>query len=309
MARTPVIVVHGGAGVLRRGHDRLRRQQQAGLVRALEAGVAAFEYADGTATAAEAAVIAAVEVLEDEPTFNAGRGAVYTSSGHIEHDAAIMRGDSAFGGVGAIHGIRNPIRAAKAVMDEGTHLLLCGTAATAFALAAGCVEAEQSWFHTELRYRQLIDSIHSTPRLDHSESDMPTGTVGAVALDAGGHLAAATSTGGMTGKHDGRVGDTPVPGAGTYARDGLCAVSCTGRGEEFLRAVAAYDVAARMGYSGLSLQEATNATIDALPPETGGLIAVDADGNVTLPYSTAGMLRGFARPGEAPCVGVFEVLE
>ncbi len=309
MTNTPVIAVHGGAGVLRRGNDRSREQQRTGLLRAIEAGRTAFEHADGCTTAAEAAVIAAVEVLEDDPAFNAGRGAVYTSSGGIEHDAALMRGDGAFGGVGAIRGIRNPIRAAKAVMDDATHLLLCGEAATVFAREAGCAEAEQSWFHTEFRYRQLVDAVQSAPRLDHSEYDMPTGTVGAVALDARGNLAAATSTGGMTGKRDGRIGDTPVPGAGTFARDGLCAVSCTGRGEELLRAVAAYDVAARMAYSGLSLYASADATINALPPETGGLIAVDAAGHVALPYTTAGMLRGFARQGESPRVGVFEALE
>lgn len=309
MEGVPVVVVHGGAGVLRHGNDRLRSRQRTGLIRALEAALAALASSDSSTTAAEAAVIAAVEVLEDEPTFNAGRGAVFSTSGHIEHDAAIMRGDGAFGGVAAIRDIRNPIRAAKAVMDDRTHLLLSGPAATAFALEAGCAQAPQSWFHTDLRYRQLIDSARTVPRLDHSEFDTTTGTVGAVALDADGCLAAATSTGGMTGKRDGRIGDTPIPGAGTYARDGVCAVSCTGRGEEFLRAVAAYDVAARMAYSRLPLERAAEATIGALPAETGGLIAVDAGGNAALPYSTPGMLRGFARPGGPLRVGVFDRLD
>ncbi len=314
---TPVVVVHGGAGILTRDGDAgLRADQLAGLHASLVAAMRILEQADqqereGThaavhQTAAEAAVYAAVMLLEDSPGFNAGRGAVFTRSGDIEHDAAIAAGDGRFGGVAGLRGIRNPISAARSVMDDGMHALLCGQAATSFALEQGCTPARHDYFFTERRYRQLKESEAGSPSLDHSGS---MGTVGAVALDADGALAAATSTGGMTGKRNGRAGDSPIPGAGTWASGGECAVSCTGHGEAFLRGVTAYDVVARLRYNGQSLHEACHATLATLPPGSGGLIAVDRHGTVAMPYTTSGMLRGVMFAGGAPEVGVFEELE
>ncbi|HYS65225.1 MAG TPA: isoaspartyl peptidase/L-asparaginase, partial [Paraburkholderia sp.] len=276
------------------------------------------------------AVSEAVRLLEDCPLFNAGRGAVYTAAGTHELDAAIMDGSTLeAGAICCVKRVRNPILAARCVLERSEHVLFTGEGAEAFAAAQGLEFVEPGYFHTEARHRQwLLARDQQRAMLDHdgatlagapSSDDDPAphepidpnrkfGTVGAVALDRHGHVAAATSTGGVTNKQVGRVGDTPLIGAGCYADDATCAVSTTGSGEMFMRMVAAYDVAAQMAYRNVTLQEAAHDVVMNRLPKIngrGGLIAVDAHGNVTLPFNTEGMYRGFARPGETPVTAIY----
>jgi beta-aspartyl-peptidase (threonine type) len=264
-----------------------------------------------------------VRQLEECPLFNAGRGAVYTADGRHELDACVMRGsDLAAGAVAGVRTLRNPILAARAVMEAGGPVMLIGPGAEQFAAERGCETVAPEWFDTPERFAQL-QAMQASDRtaLDHDGASQlaPTvpaplderdkfGTVGAVALDAHGHLAAATSTGGMTNKRPGRVGDSPLIGAGCYANDRTVAVSCTGVGEAFMRGLAAYDVSALVEYVGLPLRFAAKRVVmDKLPPlgGRGGLIAVDARGNVALPFNTEGMYRGWARVGEAPVSAIY----
>ena len=244
------------------------------------------------------AVEAAVVVMEDSPHFNAGYGAALTENGEHEHDASIMDGATlAAGAVCATRRIRNPIRAARAVMEKSDCVLLAGAAADAFAARSGLACVENSHFTTERRVKALaslkVRQARGTIGLA-SEAEKH-GTVGAVALDVRGNLAAATSTGGFNNKPAGRVGDSPIIGAGTYARNGVCAVSGTGQGEIFIRRVAAYDVAARMHYAGQALDQATAAVIETLGSYKigAGMVAVDATGRVVVPFNTLGMARGW----------------
>lgn len=267
------------------------------------------------------AVTLAVEMLEDCPLFNAGHGAVFTRDETHELDAAIMDGANLrAGAVACVGRIRRPIRAARAVMEQGEHVLLVAQGAERFAQSRGLEMVAQDYFSTELRRAQLHQAIAlQTTLLDHdAEVDAVSvplaparpldegrkfGTVGAVALDVHGNLAAATSTGGMTYKRAGRVGDAPLIGAGTYADNRSAAVSCTGSGEMFIRAAAAHDVCARMAYGGASLAAAVHSVVmDELPRigGRGGLIAIDAAGNLSLVCNTDGMYRGFARGAQAP---------
>jgi beta-aspartyl-peptidase (threonine type) len=263
------IVVHGGAGQWR---PEQRDPARAGVAQAVEAGHAILR-AGGDALAA---VQAAVMALEDDPLFNAGRGAALDERGQAIHDAAVMRGaDRAAGAVAALSGIRNPITAARAVLDEGRHVLLVGVHAGSFARERGLETAPGPWFITEERRR----------RFEH-------GTVGAVALDAHGGVAAATSTGGIDGKHPGRVGDSPLIAAGTWADDRTVAVSCTGDGEAIIRAALAHEVDALVRHAGLPLGEACERAL-AEVPGTAGLIAVGADGTVAAPFTTAAMPRAW----------------
>ncbi len=301
---TPTIVIHGGAGTIPEAELTPERLAafHAGLRAALEAGRAVLR---GGGPALQA-VVAAVAVLEDDPLFNAGRGATLTRAGMVEMDAALMDGTT--GRAGAVAGVtrvRHPILAAEAVMRATPHLLLAGPAADAFAAAQGLAIEDPSWFVTAQRRAQL-DQARAQRRvaLDH---DLPEaarmGTVGAVAVDAGGHLAAATSTGGMTNKMDGRIGDTPIIGAGTWAEDATCAVSCTGKGEAFIRCAAAHQVAALIRYRGLTPQEAAEeVALRAVPAQegSGGLIVVDGQGRVGMAFGTGGMYRGVARGEDAP---------
>jgi isoaspartyl peptidase/L-asparaginase-like protein (Ntn-hydrolase superfamily) len=269
----PVIAIHGGAGVMRR--DRPGEEQRAVLRRALEAA-----YAQKTALDA---VTAAVVVLEDSPLFNAGRGSCFNADGEIEMDASVMEGERLrAGAVAAVRRIRNPVLAARAVMEKTRHVLLAGDGAERFARAQGLVLEEPSYFATEKRRSALKRN------LKHHH-----GTVGAVALDREGNLAAATSTGGYTGKLPGRIGDSPIIGAGTYADNRACAVSGTGLGEAFMRAAVAHDVAARMRYRKESLGRAAAAALAnvARLGGDGGLIAVDHRGNVAMPFNSEGMYR------------------
>ena len=311
---TPVIAIHGGAGTLSRAHISAEQERayHAALQQVLLAGQAVL--AQG-GTAMEA-VCEAVRLLEDCPLFNAGHGAVFTAQATHELDAAVMDGATlAAGAVAGVSRIRNPVQAARAVMQNGQHVLMVAEGAERMAQEAGLATVEPSYFSTPARHAQLLaaQARQAGVVLDHDgaaalagraiDEGRKMGTVGAVALDAHGHLAAATSTGGMTNKLPGRLGDSPLIGCGTYADDRTAAVSCTGHGESFIRVAAAHDVCARMAYGGASLEAATHAVVhEALPAVqgTGGLIAVDRQGNVCLSFNTEGMYRGLARVGQAP---------
>jgi L-asparaginase / beta-aspartyl-peptidase len=313
----PVIAIHGGAGTLTRSQISPQREAayHGALSEILRAGARVL--AEG-GTALDA-VSLAVDLLEDSALFNAGHGAVFTSDETHELDAAIMDGASLrAGAVACVSRIKRPLRAARLVMEHGEHVLMAGQGAEAFALANGLELTDPSYFSTEFRREQLRRARAAAVNvLDHDgggdgaplDDTKKLGTVGAVALDARGHLAAATSTGGVTNKRPGRVGDSPLIGAGTYADDRTAAVSCTGSCEMFIRACAAYDVCARMAYGGRSLEQAaTQVVLESLPAieGRGGLIAVDARGNVSLPFNTEGMYRGWMRAGDAaPQTAIF----
>jgi beta-aspartyl-peptidase (threonine type) len=285
------IAIHGGAGAVpRRGAaDEDAHEYRASLARALDAGFAILDQGGASLDA----VTTCVRMLEDDPLFNAGRGAALTRDGWAELDAAVMSGKTQkAGAVAAVRHVKNPIELARRVMEKSRHVLLVGVGAEEFALEEGFALTPNLYFRTDERRRQLDQE-----KLGHSVSDlMPTsqGTVGAVALDSRGDLAAATSTG-MTNKRQGRVGDSPIIGAGTYAKNGVCAVSATGHGEYFIRAVAAYHICAAVEYRGLSLaeaaREAVHVNIGALGG-SGGVIAVDAHGVLVMEFSTEGMFRG-----------------
>lgn len=272
------------------------------------------------------AVSLAVDLLEDCPLFNAGHGSVFTHDETHELDAAVMDGATLrAGAVACVSRVRRPLRAARAVMEYSEHVLLVGAGAEAFAEGLGLEMVSPDYFSTEARREQLRRALSTDKAvLDHDgaalvfrpsaagaaplDDDRKFGTVGAVALDAHGNLAAATSTGGMTNKRPGRVGDTPLIGAGTYADNRTAAVSCTGTGEMFIRTAAAYDICARMAYGGLSLDAAAQQVVMNVLPAMGGrggLIAVDAQGNLSLPFNTEGMYRGHARVGETPQTAIF----
>ncbi|TGD98349.1 isoaspartyl peptidase/L-asparaginase family protein [Methylobacterium nonmethylotrophicum] len=307
----PVLVIHGGAGTIARADPAAEAPYHDALAAILAAGERCL--AEGGS--ALAAVGLAVDLLEECPLFNAGHGAVFTSAGTHELDAAIMDGATLrAGAVAGLTRVRRPGRAARAVMDEGTHVLLAGAGAEDFCRRHGLEMVAPDFFSTEERRRQLAAAqAEGRVSLDHDGSAPlgerhKFGTVGAVALDRHGHLAALTSTGGMTNKRPGRIGDSPLIGAGTYADDRTAAVSCTGTGEVFIRAAAAHDVCARMAYAGLDLATAAEAVVrDALTPlgGEGGLIAVDVRGRVAMPFNTAGMYRGLVRPGDAPMTAIF----
>jgi beta-aspartyl-peptidase (threonine type) len=294
------LAVHGGAGTLRRGEMSPGRaaQYRTGLRRALEAGRDVLA-ADGSAL--DAATAAVVE-LENEPLFNAGRGAVFTAAGTQEMDAAVMDGrERRAGAVAGIFGLKNPVRAARAVMEHSPHVLLIGEGALAFCREHGLEFADPDYFFTESRWRALQRTLdlerHGRVEDEAADEARRHGTVGAVARDRHGKLAAATSTGGMTGKLPGRVGDSPVIGAGTYADNETCAVSATGHGEFFIRFTAAYEIAARLRHGGDSLATAARAVVDELGQVggSGGLVAVGRDGALALPFNCSGMYRGYVK--------------
>jgi len=319
---TPVIAIHGGAGTI--SAATLAPDAARGYHEALHAiTLAAQKLLLSGGSALDAACLA-VEMLEDCPLFNAGHGAVFTHEETHELDAAVMDGsDLRAGAIAGVSHVRRPVRAARTVMEDGAHVLLAGAGAEAFARERGLEMVEPSYFSTEARRAQL-HRVRDAGRvaLDHDgaalafkfqresaplDEDRKMGTVGAVALDVHGHLAAATSTGGMTNKRVGRVGDSPLIGAGTYADDRSAAVSCTGSGEMFIRVAAAYDVCARMRYAGQSLAEACEAVVmQSLPAigGSGGLIAVDRQGHLSLAFNTEGMYRAHARGAQAPVTAI-----
>lgn len=301
------IAIHGGAGTIA-PHlltPKLEKEYLHALKSALQVGKAIL-VDNGTALDA---VEAAVRCLEDCPLFNAGKGSVFTHEKTNELDAAIMCGlRLQAGSVAAVRQVKNPITLARTIMEKSNHVMLHGSGALQFAKLHGLEIEDDAYFFSHYRYEQLLNVINEEHSyLDHSPEpkfpdDKKFGTVGAVALDMHGNLAAATSTGGMTNKRYGRIGDSPVIGAGTYANNHTCAVSCTGHGEYFLRAVAAYDVSCLMEYKGLSLQEAADYVIHQKMVKLGGeggLIAVDRKGNVVLPFNSEGMYRGWANNFES----------
>jgi beta-aspartyl-peptidase (threonine type) len=287
------LVIHGGAGVIERQSISAEREQsiRRGLESALDAGSAVLERGGSALDAVEAAV----RTLEDDPNFNAGRGAVFTHEGRIELDAAIMDGGNrAAGAVAGVATTRNPVSLARAVMEKTPHVFLGGSGADEFAREQGLEQAPPEWFETEERRHQL-DKVKAN-RSEAFDVELKYGTVGAVALDSSGHVAAATSTGGLTGKRWGRIGDTPVIGAGTYADDRSAAVSGTGTGEMFIRAVAGHQLAERVRLSGNSLQQALDGVLSDIESlgGSGGLIAVDRNGDAVWGFTTPGMYRGMA---------------
>jgi len=325
----PVLVIHGGAGAMSRAalSPEKEREFHEALQRILRAG---YEVLANGGSALDA-VTAAVVGLEDCPLFNAGRGAVFTSAGTHELDASIMDGSNLrTGAIANVHHIRNPVLAARKVMEESRHVFFVGEGAETFAQEHGIQMVERTYFSTPERHAQLLRVQKETPGVaslddgqrlttgssaealdppnDPLDVDKKFGTVGAVALDAQGNLAAATSTGGITNKQVGRIGDAPIIGAGCYASNQTCAVSSTGTGEMYIRLVAAYDIAARMRYAGASLQEAAEAVMYQEIPSIGGkggLIAVDAQGNIALPFNTEGMYRGYMRVGQEPVTDIY----
>ena len=287
------LVVHGGAGIIER--HRLTADQDKGIRAALQHALDTGAALLGAGGSALDAVEATVKELEDNPHFNAGRGAVVTFDGSSELDAAIMDGSNMdAGAVAAATGTKNPINLARAVMEKSPHVMLSGAGADQFSREQGLEQAGPEWFATAERRRQLDELKSRGP--DWFDVDMKYGTVGAVALDVHGHLAAGTSTGGITGKRWGRIGDSPIIGAGTFADDRACAVSATGSGEYFLRAAAAHEVSARMRLAGESAQSAADAVIAEVGAlgGSGGLIVVSAQGHAIWSFNSAGMYRGRA---------------
>jgi beta-aspartyl-peptidase (threonine type) len=309
------LAVHGGAGVIRK--DELTAEQESEYRRSLAAALEVGQKILSAGGPALDAVEASVSVLEDDPLFNAGRGSVFTHEGKIEMDAAIMDGKNLkAGAVAAVRNVKNPIRLARAVMERSPHVFLIGDGAARFAEDIGIELCDNTYFYTDRRWNELEKAIEAGKvTLDHSSLDprigqkKPMGTVGAVALDMAGRLAAATSTGGMTNKQYGRVGDTPIIGAGTYADD-VCAVSCTGHGEFFIRAVAAYDLAARIRFAGKPITDAAAEAINRVGSfgGEGGLIAIDNAGNIAMPFNSEGMYRGYLRSGEQTSIGIFDAM-
>lgn len=296
------IVLHGGAGTILK-EDMTPALEQAycdGLQQALDLGYAVLEQGGTAVNAVKAALV----ILEDNVLFNAGRGSVFTKKGVQEMDAAIMDGtDLSAGAIAGVRNVRNPIELATEVMRNSNHVFLSGKGANDFAIKQGVKLEPDEYFFSQFRYDQwkaIRDSDtysldHTNHHLEELMRDKKFGTVGAVACDSKGNLAAATSTGGMTNKKYGRIGDSPMIGAGTYANNATCAISCTGHGEMFIRSVAAYDVSCLMEYKGLSLQEAMDTVVNrklmALQGE-GGMIGVDAKGNAAMVLNSAGMYRG-----------------
>lgn len=298
------LAIHGGAGTIERSGmtPGKEREYRAGLERALTAGYEILKRGGSSLDATEAAV----RVLEDDSHFNAGRGSVFTSAGTNEMDASIMDGKTLkAGAVGSVKHIKNPIVLARLVMEKSPHVMLDCAGAEAFAKANGIELVDQKYFFTQERWDALqkVKAAEKHRASGDGKSFIITdqdrhGTVGAVALDQDGNLAAATSTGGMTNKMPGRIGDTPVIGAGTYANNQTCAVSCTGDGEYFIRVGAAHDVSALMQYRGLNLREAAQTALDTVKQlgGSGGLIAIGKSGEIALPFNTNGMYRGYVDP-------------
>lgn len=303
------IAIHGGAGTLVKGMMTPEKElaYKSALQVALDEG---YKILENGGTSLDAVAVA-VKHLEDSPLFNAGRGSVFTADGTHEMDASIMDGKTLnAGAVSLISGIKNPISLARDVMEKSEHVFLAGEGAMRFAKQLNYKLEETSYFYDEFRYQQWLEIKDSDAfQLDHSvKKDSKFGTVGAVACDQFGNIAAATSTGGMTNKKFGRVGDSPVIGAGTYANNKTCAVSCTGSGEFFIRGVVAYNVSCLMEYKGLSLQEACDEVIQNRVLNIGGdggLIAVDSQNNIALVFNTEGMYRGCKSSGGVDEVAIY----
>ena len=312
---TYALAIHGGAGTILSSNmtPELKAAYEDALREALGAGFSVLEKKGSSLDA----VIEATKALEDNILFNAGRGSVFTRKGTHEMDASVMEGRNLLAGaVAGVQNIRNPVELAAEVMKNSQHVFLCGDGAKEFALERGIALVPESYFYSEFRYKQwqkardtdqyVLD--HSTVKIEALMRDKKFGTVGAVACDAEGNLAAATSTGGMTNKNYGRIGDTPIIGIGTYANNATCAISCTGHGELFMRAVAAYDVSAMMEYGNLSLEDAMNEVVMVKLKNIGGeggMIGVDASGKISMYFNSEGMYRAMKDSEGREEIGIF----
>ncbi|WP_288372228.1 isoaspartyl peptidase/L-asparaginase [uncultured Algoriphagus sp.] len=314
------LAIHGGAGTIKRENmsEEQEAEYRAKLKEALDAGFAVLE----SGGEALDAVIAAVKVMENSPLFNAGKGAVFTNEGKNEMDAAIMDGrDRNAGAVAGLTTVKNPITAARAVMENSPHVFMTGAGAEVFAKEQELELVSPDYFYTDFRFQQL-EKIRETEKtqLDHSSllemelqdpffKDRKFGTVGAVALDKNGNIAAATSTGGMTNKRYGRVGDVPIIGAGTYADNATCAVSATGHGEFFIRTVVGHEIASQMRYGNKSLEDAANDVVMKQLVEmggSGGIISIDRMGNIAMPFNSEGMYRGYRKADQEAQVFIYK---
>lgn len=304
------IAIHGGAGTILR--SSMSPEKETAYKQALSDAILAGERILKNGGTSLDAVEAAIRCLEDQPLFNAGKGSVFNHEGVNEMDASIMEGKSLkAGAVASVRNIKNPIALAKQVLQNSEHVFLAGTGALDFARKMNAEFMPDDYFFVQQRYDQFLEAKASdSVQLDHtvSKNEKKFGTVGAVALDIHGDLAAGTSTGGMTNKKNGRVGDTPIIGAGTYANNKTCAISCTGHGEFFIRSVVAYDISCLMEYKGLSLKQACDLVVkDKLVKMggEGGLIALDAKGNIELPYNSDGMYRASLKQGSEMYTGIY----
>ncbi len=298
------VVIHGGAGVMSKEliNEAARSEYKAKLNEALEQGNKML--AEG-ATATDV-VVKVINIMEDSPLFNAGKGAVFTHEGVNELDASIMEGRTLnAGAVAGVRDIKNPINAARAVMEHSEHVMLSGPGASQFAKEQGLEIVPNSYFYTESRYQSLQQLLKKERERTGKDN---TGTVGCVVLDSYGNLCAGTSTGGMTNKRYGRIGDSPVIGAGTYANNNTCAVSCTGHGEYYIRLGFARDISAMMEYKNLDLQAACREEINKLTNMggTGGVIGVDKQGNIAMEFNTSGMFRGYLKSSGEKEIAIFE---
>jgi len=302
------IAVHGGAGTILK--SSMTPEKETAYTHGLKSALLGGEKILASGGSALDAVCESVKILEDNPLFNAGKGSVFTHTGTHEMDASVMDGSTlAAGAIAGVSGVKNPVLLARLVMEKTEHVLLSGKGAEELAHLHKIEFRNNDYFFDEFRQQQWL-SVKNTEgtMLDHT-SDKKFGTVGAVALDKHGNIAAATSTGGMTNKMYNRIGDTPIIGAGTYASNETCAVSCTGHGEFFIRSVVAYDVACLMAYRGLSLEEACREVVNNKLVKTGGeggLIAVDCKGNISLVFNSEGMYRGMLREGELPQIDIYK---
>jgi beta-aspartyl-peptidase (threonine type) len=314
------LVIHGGAGTITRKNMTPEKEKayQEALKQALQAGYAVLKKGGTSMDAIEATI----HIMEESPLFNAGKGAVFTNDGKNELDASVMDGKTLkAGAVAGVTVVKSPITLARTVMEASEHVMMAGKGAEQFAHERGLEIVDPSYFYTETRFKQLNKAKEEEKvQLDHSgdkgslDENIFTegnkfGTVGAVALDAYGNLAAGTSTGGMTNKRWGRIGDAPVIGAGTYANNQTCAVSATGHGEFFIRSVVAYDISALMEYKGISLKQAADEVVMKKLVQRGGeggIIAVDAKGNVAMPFNSEGMYRGYIKADGNPTVLIYK---
>lgn len=303
------IAIHGGAGTIVR--SAMSPEKELAYTSALKEALLAGESTLKNGGASLDAVEQAIRSLEDNPLFNAGKGAVFTHEGKNELDASLMNGkDLSAGAVAGVSNIKNPISLARSIMEKSEHVFMTGAGALAFAKSQNIALMPDDYFFVQMRYDQLQQALKSdSVIMDHTlPEDKKFGTVGAVALDTAGNLAAGTSTGGMTNKKNGRVGDTPIIGAGTYANNNTCAISCTGHGEFFIRSVVAYDISCLMEYKGLSLKQACDLVVmDKLVKigGEGGLIAIDKDGHIELPFNSEGMYRASISQGESAFIGIY----
>ncbi len=300
-----VLVIHGGAGTILKSQmtDSIEKLYRNKLSEALLVGQAVIQNGGTSLDAVQSVIV----VLENSPLFNAGKGAVFTEDGKNEMDASIMDGNSRkAGAVASVTHVKNPIMAARAVMEQSEHVMMIGNGAEKFAISQGLEMVDEDYFFTQKRFDQHKNALGDTVIVDPIQKKY--GTVGAVALDGFGNLAAGTSTGGMTNKRFGRVGDAPIIGAGTYASNESCAVSATGHGEFFIRNVVAYDISALMTYKGLTVEEASDEVINGKLKAInagGGVIALDREGNFAIPFNTPGMYRGFISLDGQPQVYIY----